>query len=219
MEKIWFIKRLDIFKNLPENMINDLEDNSFLKEMKKNTVITTPENRDYIYVIKSGKVAIYIENNVKRLITDILKEGEIFGCLTDLEKEYAVALTDVVLCMINKKFFENLITKDLTLNIKIRKYLGLKRYNIELNFSDIIFKSVEERLISILSRLSSKFGVKEKEEDFIKINILLTHQDIADMIGSTRETVSKLINKLKKENLMKTKKKFIYLNQDRFHLE
>ncbi len=214
MEKIWFIKRMDLFKNMPKDLMASIEKNSFMKEFKKKSLITTPENKEYVYVIKSGKVILFKENSGKRFITDILKEGEIFGQITELEDEYAISLTDVLLCMIHKRFFEKLISQDLSLNFQIRKYLGLRKYNIEISLSDIVFKSVEERLISVLKRLTSKFGVLVSNSDFIKINIPLTHQNIANMIGSSRETVSSLINKMKKENKIRTERKFIFVKKD-----
>ena len=215
MEKLWFIKRIDLFKNLSQELMNSLEENSFMKEFKKNSIITTPENTDYVYLVKSGKVILYREENGKRFITDILKEGEIFGQITECSDEYAQALTDTLLCMINKNFFEKLINQDINLNFQIRKYLGLKKYTLEVALSDIVFKPVEERLLSLLKRLSKKFGVETTEKpEFVKINIPLTHQNIADMIGSSRETVSNLLNKLKKENKIITERKFIYLKKD-----
>jgi CRP-like cAMP-binding protein len=91
MDKIWFIKRLDLFKDLPENLMEELEEKSFLEEIKKNTVITIPENKNYVYFIKSGKVVIYKEEDGKRFILDILKENEIFVGFKELENtdEYA----------------------------------------------------------------------------------------------------------------------------------
>ena len=116
--------------------------------------------------------------------------------------------------MIHKNFFEKLINQDINLNFQIRKYLGLKKYTLEVALSDIVFKPVEERLLSLLKRLSEKFGVETTEKpEFVKINIPLTHQNIADMVGSTRETVSGLLNKMRKEGRIIAEKRYIYLKK------
>jgi CRP/FNR family transcriptional regulator len=102
----------------------------------------------------------------------------------------------------------------LTLNFKIRRFLGLKTYNLEISLSELVFKPVKERVISVLKRLADKFGVCTKEPDFVKINIPLTHQILADMAGSSRETVSKIIGELKDKGLLKTERRYILIKRD-----
>ena len=79
-----------------------------------------------------------------------------------------------------------------------------------------LFKNLSPnlRLLSLLKRLSEKFGVETIEKSaFVKINIPLTQQNIANMVGSTRETVSSLLNKMRKDGRIITEKRYIYLKK------
>ena len=66
--------------------------------------------------------------------------------------------------------------------------------------------------MNLLMRLSRQYGVKEN--DTIRIDIRLTHEEIANMIGTTRSTASKIIKELTKANVIYTKNKFIYVTDD-----
>ena len=72
-----------------------------------------------------------------------------------------------------------------------------RRHDIERRLKNILFLSNRERLVHLLLDLSEKFGVRQ--QDGIRLRIKLSHQELANLIGSTRETVTVLLGQLKAE--------------------
>ncbi len=205
MEKIWYLKRLDIFSGLPEEFIQSIDKNSrmFVCE-KREKIYTGEELSNNVFIVKSGKVVLYRETeDGKRFIFGVLGKGEIFGSLlTEEEKqnEYALIEPDTVLCIMSKDFFEKILQQNPVLSIRISRLFGLRVYEMEVLLQEIAFKPVISRLAYIIDKLVNKFGVKGKKGR--RINIKLTHEEIASMIGATRESVTKTLNELKKEGVI-----------------
>ena len=94
--------------------------------------------------------------------------------------------------------------------LRLNKMLSLKVYELEMMLEDLTFKTVMERLVSLFLKLNEKFGALYKGSNMI--DIPLTHNDIASMIGSTRESTTLALNKLKNQDLIGTVKKRIIIN-------
>ncbi|WP_141725790.1 Crp/Fnr family transcriptional regulator, partial [Staphylococcus aureus] len=91
--------------------------------------------------------------------------------------------------------------------VKFIEILSTKLKEMYETGQEIALDNVKDRIIALLIKLSSKFG--QEDDEWKTINVKITHQDIATMIGSTRETVSILMGELKKEGIVK--KQFTYL--------
>jgi CRP/FNR family transcriptional regulator len=94
--------------------------------------------------------------------------------------------------------------------LRLNKLLSLKVYELEVLLEELTFKTVTERAVSLFLKLNEKFGVSYQGSDMI--NIPLTHNDIASMIGSTRESTTLALNKLKSRGLIGSMKKRIIIN-------
>ena len=93
------------------------------------------------------------------------------------------------------------------------KSLNRKIRIILYQMKDLSFQNVEKRLANLLIRLSNQHG-KKSENKFVEIEMELTHQELANMIASTRASVTRALNKFQKENLIKVDaKKYIILNK------
>ncbi len=123
--------------------------------------------------------------------------------------EYAVAIEDTLLCSIPKNVFFSFIKDKPTVMVRLNKLMSLKVYELEMLVEELTFKTVMERTVSLFLKLNDKFGLLVKGQKLIDIN--LTHNDIASMIGSTRESTTVALNKLKRSGLIDTKKKKIIL--------
>ena len=84
-----------------------------------------------------------------------------------------------------------------------------RRNEVEQRLEDIVFKTVSERLAGLILTLGSKFG--EDVKGGKKINLKLIHYDIANLIGSTRETTTAVLNEFKKEGLITIQEKMIII--------
>ncbi len=220
MDKIWYLKRLNLFDNLPQDQLKTVEKYSFLEECKKGTVIYDPnQSKGKIFVLKSGRVQLYkIDSSGRKIIYTILSPGEIFGELYEYQNlnsnEYAESIDDVTMCVMDKKVLDELINKNQTVQIKIHKLLGMRMYELEMLVEELAFKTVYQRMVSLLLRLHDKFSVRVKEKNgrlITKINISLSHNDLASMIGATREATTVALDKLKKEGIIDLARKTIFI--------
>lgn len=180
---------------------------SDMKPLKKGTLILSPHHSaKALYLLKKGTVKLYRSNEKgKEFTVDLLGDGNIFGETTSFslndDNTYAEATTDVYLCVIGKVEFEKLIEDKPKLAIKFIEILSAKLKETYEISEQIALRDVRYRVISLLLKLSGKFGKRQNEWQTIDVKI--THHDIATMIGSTRETVSAIIGQLKKDGVLK----------------
>ena len=95
------------------------------------------------------------------------------------------------------------------LSIKFTKMIGFRRCKIENKLLDLLFSTVEQRLTKTLLNLLDDFGIPHKDGYLLKIK--LTHKDFADLIASTRETVTTTLNKFKSEGIIDYEEKYIVI--------
>ncbi len=125
----------------------------------------------------------------------------------------AEALDDTYICVIKREDFEALLKRKPDLSFKLTKLIGLRLKRIGTRIEDLVFKDVNTRLANLLLDLSQKYGVKEKEG--IQIGIKITHQEMANLIGSTRETVSMTLGEFKRQGLIDLEgRKILILKED-----
>ena len=211
MEKLWFLKRIDIMKSLSDEELKDFDRNSFMKNYSKKKLLEIEEG--YVYFIKAGNVIIFKEDENKRGIIDILGKGDMFGFLEKDPYEKVQTISETTLCVVKKEYFQKVMEKNIPFNLKVFRFFLKRNYRLEIALSDLLFKNAEERLLSALIKLSERFGVMTKE-GFTKIEIPLTHEMIADIVGTSRETISRKISELKKSGKIEVRKKFIIIKTD-----
>lgn len=215
-QKIWYLKKLDIFANLTKQELNYIDKNSKMISVSKGETIYTPvdSEKDFIYFLKSGAVKLLrTDDSGKELIYAVLTANEVFGGLLQTEKkgdEFAEAIENSLLCKISKEIFFSFVNKKPALIIKLNKLLGLKVYELELLIEHLVFKPVLSRLACLLLSLTKKFG--KRTGNSILIDIHLTHNELASMIGATRETTTMSLTKLKSMKIVEIKGKRIFVS-------
>ena len=88
------------------------------------------------------------------------------------------------------------------LGIRLSKLIGFRRRTIENRMENLVFKNIPQRLSSLLVELTDQFG--EATSNGIKIDISLTHQDLANLIGAARATVTETLNDFKDRGFIET---------------
>ncbi len=207
MDKLLYLSQINLLEELPMEELEVIDKISDMKPVDKGTTILSPHNTNRaLYFLKKGNVRLYRSNeNGKQFTVDILGDGNIFGetssfSLSD-DQVFAEAMTDVYLCVIGIDEFEKLIEQNPRMAVKFIEILSARLKEIYELSEQIALRDVRYRVLSLLLKLSEKFGKRNKEWQTIDIKV--THHDIATMIGSTRETVSAIISQLKKEGLLK----------------
>jgi CRP-like cAMP-binding protein len=121
--------------------------------------------------------------------------------------ETAEVIEDGLLCIMTKSHFDELLKLVPGLSIRLNKIIGLRRRKIENKLLDLLFSTVEERLAKTLTNLLDDFGIPDDSSYILKIK--LTHQDLSELIASTRETTTTTLNNFKRDGLIDYEGKYI----------
>ena len=203
---LWYFENFNFLDSLSMKEKMELSDRAKMLEAKKNqTIYLSSDVSNSIYFLKEGKVKISsFSDDGKELIFAILGPGEIFGELAiagQTNREQIAATTeDAIICYINVEEFENFLASHPRLSLKITKLIGFRLKKIRSRLERMWFKSAAERVKSLLSDLIEEHGIKIGDEREIRLN--LTHQDIANLAATTRQTVTSTFNELEREGII-----------------
>jgi CRP/FNR family transcriptional regulator len=215
-DKLWYLKKIDIFSGLSDRDLAMIDRHSRMKPYKKGSIIYFSDTDvGLVYLLKKGKVKLYKVEDAggREMVHAVLKENEVFGSIAQIDagerNEFAEALDDALVCIIEKDWFFRYIQDKPRVVLRLNKILGLRMYELEMLVSSLTFKSVASRLATVLMGFAEKFGIEYGEVRMI--NIPLTHYDIASMIGATRESTTLELVKLKNRGIIDAKSKKIII--------
>jgi CRP-like cAMP-binding protein len=133
-------------------------------------------------------------------------EGDFFGepCLLEggPREEMAEAMENALVTEIERTEFERLLQTQALLGYRLTKVLAQRRREIENKIENLVFKDVNSKLAELLLRLANEYGVDDSRGTLVALKI--THQEMANLIGSTRETVSLTLSQFKRKGLIQT---------------
>ena len=205
--KFWYLNRFNLFEGMDESSMKELNRISSMSEVKQHQPIYFPDEPSHsIFLLKKGHVKISrLSPEGKEVILEVIGPGEIFGELSLLEagsqrSEMAQALDDVVICAVKQENFEKLMMKNPELNFRVTKRIGLRMKKFEERVTDLVFKDVRKRLASFLVGYAEEFG--KVKQGIVTIKMHLSHQEIAFLTGSARQTVTTTLNELRSAGLI-----------------
>lgn len=211
------IRGFDIFKHITDEEYKELDlVHNFLEASSGEYIYFPHQNRNKLYFTKEGYIKLgYIDEQGNEMMKEIIQKGEVFGQFT-LEKnndqdEFAQAYkSDVSLCAFTIENFLRLLQRKPDMAIAFSFHLGNKLRKVENRLLNILNKDVKSRLAQLLLQLASdNHSIKDNHA---VIDKFLTHEDIAKLIGSSRQTVTTTLNQFEKQNLISISKKEISIN-------
>jgi CRP/FNR family transcriptional regulator len=176
----------------------------------KDIIFTPGDPDDQLYFLLSGTVRLYkIYGDYKEATTALLKDGGVFGKLSLAEGRwqdmFAEAVTESRVAGIQKTSLERVIKSDPEFALRLFSSLSERLRQSDEVIESLLHREVSTRLATLLMNLSDRFG----EEDGTLIGVRLTHQDLANMIASTREAVSKVMSEFQREGVIETRSRRI----------
>lgn len=204
---IWFFEDIDLYNILcPHKVPSMKEKHAFHKYKKDAFIYFEDEQSDQIYLIADGRVKIgsYTEDG-REITKAILSIGEIFGELgligQETRTDFAQAMDDnTVICPMDIDDMKELMAQNKALNFKIYKLLGLRIKKMERKIESLVFKDSRTRIVEFLKDWATEKGKKVGFETMMKN--YLTHKDIASLTGTSRQTVTTILNELKEKNII-----------------
>ncbi len=204
--KAGLLREVDLFDGLSQDQLRELSRSLPMSTCRVGGLVTSPDDDDErLYIIKRGRVRLYrITPDGRQLTLDILDKGRIVGRMSwlgqQLNEIYAEAIEDALICSFTPDELQRLMSRYPDVGINIVRYLSERLAASEREREILAFRSVEERLASKLLELLDRFG--QEVEGGVAIDARLTQQELADMIGTSRETLALTISSLRERGVL-----------------
>ncbi len=203
--KYWFLEGFNLFKKLGMlNMMRICEILEMDNIEKGKPIQLTNEHKNCVFFLKKGSVKIV--SATTSTVKYVVKRGNIFGelALFDKEvasKEIAYALEDCIICYIESEQMEELMEKHKSLKNGVLKVYGFRIKKLERRLHDLLYKDSSTRIKEFIIDYLDEFGEKNKAGHVVAKN-LLSHKEIANLTNTSRQTVSNVLSKMRKEGLI-----------------
>lgn len=204
---LWYFEEVDLYNVLCPHKIPGMKEKHTFNHFRKDQFIYFPnEPSNHIYLIAEGRVKIgsYTEDG-KEILKAILGAGEIFGELSiageERRSDFAQALDPATtVCPMTIDDMQELMKENQALSLRIFKLMGLRLKRVERKLESLVFKDARSRVIDFIREMAEERGQKVGYEMLIKTKF--THKDIASLTGTSRQTVTTILNDLKAQNII-----------------
>ncbi|HMC85260.1 MAG TPA: Crp/Fnr family transcriptional regulator [Chitinophagaceae bacterium] len=223
-DQVLLLRRCSLWSDLSDEEYKELDVADNFKEVKKGEYVYFEAfNHNVIYFIKKGNILLgKIDDSGTVITKDILKPGDFFGQFvlerSSLDGEFAKAIkSDISLCSFTTENFVRLLKNNPVLSLKYTKLVGWRLRKFENRLVNIIQKDTRARLMLFMRELLyDKLDGKPALQEEMEIPNYLTHEEIARLIGSSRQTVTTLLNELKEEKIIEHSRnaiKFMHISK------
>jgi CRP/FNR family cyclic AMP-dependent transcriptional regulator len=212
------LQELEIFKGLAnEQMANLCQCTRKRRLSRGDFLFRQGEVTSTVFLTKAGKLKlVQISDDGRQTILDICGPGEVLGELSlyqsQKQSSSAVAIEDACVCCFSREQFEALIKQDSSFALRIISYLGQKRYENMRTLREETRQTVKEKLLGMFYRFAGEYGITRGNG--VLIDLRITQQELADMIGSSRVMVVQALKELKAAGIVDQEKKFYILKED-----
>ncbi len=206
-EKIGLLSEVALFAGLSETDMQAIGHATTMTHCSRGQQIMAPDDPpDRIHIIKKGRVRVYrMSPEGKQLTLDIYEKGTILGDMDllgqdPLPEAYAEALDDGVVCTITPDELKRLIERYPSVGLNIIRHLSGRLQSAERELEAMAYQRVDQRLARKLLDLGQRFGISTARGTLIQAR--LTQQELAEMIGTTRETLAHTLGDFRRSGLL-----------------
>ena len=206
-EKLGYLSDIELFRDLSERDMSELDRVTTMTPVPRGRVFYRPEEvGEVLFLLKEGRVQLYrISPEGKKLVIATLGHGTLFGEMALLGQQmhntFAEALDDCLIYVMSRADLERLILNKPVVGLRMLEITGRRLNDAEARLEDMAFKGIPARLASLLLRLAAE----RQSRDILG----LTHQDLAETIGTYRETATQVLNDMKAQGLIEIGRKRI----------
>jgi len=200
------IKNVPFFSELTPEETDQIEQFIKIKNYSKDQVVLYEEDTsNYMYLVYSGKVRVVkvYEDGREQIIT-IHKKNDFFGEMSLLDGKTSpatvIAHEDSVIGFLSKSDFEQHLLNSDGIRNKVIDLLCERLRDSWAMIRILSIDNAEQRLMAVLDRLQEIYGVRDGRG--VIINVKLTHQQIANYASISRETVTRILNRMERDQLI-----------------
>ncbi|MBM7615223.1 Crp/Fnr family transcriptional regulator [Alkaliphilus hydrothermalis] len=197
------LRKIPVFASLEDKNLEAIRGITINRKMRKGTIIFMEGDQgEAFYFIKSGKVKIFKTTpDGRELIFTVLGEGDVFAEVTLFnDMNYpasAEILEDAEVGMIRNKDLEDLVSNNSEIALRMIKIFSKKLFSAQQKVKELALGDTYMRTAQMILKLAKEHG--REIDGVIEVKLSLSRQELANMIGTARETVSRALSQFKKE--------------------
>jgi len=219
--KIEYLKKIQLFSSLTADELHKISGKITIKWFRKNeTILHEEDTNEFMYMIFSGQVkVIKTTGEGKEIILSMHQSGNFFGEMSLIDGKTipasVVATEESLISLISKKEFFSMLYAQKKVLENLLSILSSRLRNSWDSIKLLSFNQASQRIRTLFFMLADEYG--NKTDEGVRLDIQLSHQEISEMTGLTRETVTRVLDKWQKiGEITIHKNKFIRLNPS-FH--
>lgn len=194
-------QKIDIFSQLTKEQMERLQEMSMVKRYNSGTVLVNPSiDAEKMFIIKSGRVRDFVVNSDGKVFTvALLGAGEMFGMMPmiglTMHGHFAECIEDSDICVLDSWHIEKLLRSDVSLAVNMLQFVSRRMSDVEKRLVESVLYNLLDQVKSTLYRLSQ-----------FDLVIRITHEQLASLLGATREAVSRILSELAFSGIIKQKR-------------
>jgi CRP/FNR family transcriptional regulator, cyclic AMP receptor protein len=206
--KLVYLTENELFHGMSPHELQELERALAMTTCEKARLFYVPgESGEALFLLKEGRVQLYrLSPEGKKLVIEILEPGTVFGEMSlfgqHMRDTFAEALEPCVLCVMSRNDVERMLQQHPPLALHLLEIVGHRLIEIENRLTELSFLDVAGRVAALLLRLHEKSGDQISG---------YSHQDLADQVGTYRETVTQVLNQFRQKGLIELQRKEIVI--------
>lgn len=210
------LSEIDIFQDLSDQEMDEMDRSTTMSTCEPGRVFYGPDEAgEVLFLLKRGRVQLYrLSPEGKKLVVAVLGKGAIFGEMSlvgqGMHNAFAEAIDHCTLCVMSRLDVERIIEQKPQVALRFLESMARRLQQAERKLEDLAFRSIPTRLAALLEDLASDEAVIEG----------YTHQDLAEMLGTYRETATQTLNEFKSNGWLEiSRKRIVILDPEALHLQ
>lgn len=206
-QQLWFLENIDLQHLFCPKKVDMgmLESKDHLNFSANKYVYLPDEPARKIFLINSGRIKIGTYGSDGKEVTKaILTPGEVFGELALISdssrRDFAYSLEETTLCVFEKDDLQAMLRERSDLQLFFMRLIGNRTLQLEQRLENLMFKTSRSRIVEFLHELANSKGRAVGFER--EVRNMLTHKEIADLTGTSRQTVNAVLNDLRRQNIL-----------------
>ena len=215
-EKLWHLQHCPLFSGISRQEMEHLRDVTVMVKLEpEDRILADPEDPNAIWFIKEGLMSLtYGDADGKDATVLLLGPGDLFGAMEGAEdldySQNLAALKPTVLCRMTRQQMDTLLHKYPDLGFRLTKFSWRRIARLQQRLAEIMTKSVKVRLATLLLNLAEEYG-EDLADGTRSVGLTITHDDLARLVGSSREMVSKVMGGFRERDLVRSSRKQVSL--------
>ncbi|MEK3789750.1 MULTISPECIES: Crp/Fnr family transcriptional regulator [Paenibacillus] len=220
MDRIEYLSQFNLLRSLSREDLIEMDKLTSVTTYPKHTYIQTPDTFvEGLYFVKRGTVRLYqLNEQGKQFTLDILSEGNIFGEMGDISlgtrRLLIEAVEDCDICVMDRERFESYLIQHPRFMMNMIKAMSQRLSQLSNLAQHLALGRLHDKIIHVLAELSGRYGVQDEGNDYCRIDMPLSHQEIAHFVGASREAVSVALKELVEVDMIRTEFRTVSIRYD-----